>query len=512
METTTFSRKSKELPLLGSSIPRTELSDILEVSIELLDRFPEIHERIEADLNRHGIEKKRKRLKDRAWEMNHHGELPGFETDEYMEPKDLELETGRDRTMTPVITYIFIMLRGYFSSVSASRAIDRIRDSKVVDVYIKTYGNGEMPGRSTAHENVNAISEDTKDYIHQCQLKMVLAEGLDDFSELILDSTAVKADSCWPTDSGVLCDIVHRGYRKSQRLNELFGIPNFMEGYMDLWLGNIKRYQFQISVTSGNGAKVKRRSIYRKLYKEVEKVVRHMRSELRKHCSIKEAAHLPPSRRERLDKFWDSIADDMDDAELVLSYSRERIINEKDTDTEKIVSLCDGSAAFISKGGRETIVGYRPQVGRSGNGFVTVLHVPEGNASDAPQLESLVKMVIENTGIAPRIVSTDDGYSSKKGRDALLKIDGIDAVSISGSKGKNLISDEEWESVLYKEARRNRSAVESLMFVLKYSYEFSRLRRRGIEAVREELIEKAIVHNFSRVALMRRRNKIPEAG
>jgi IS5 family transposase len=179
---------------------------------------------------------------------------------------------------------------------------------------------------------------------------------------------------------------------------------------------------------------------------------------------------------------------------------------------EKIVSLSDGSAAFISKGGRETIVGYRPQVGRSGKGFVTVLHVPEGNANDAPQLEPLVWKIIENTGVAPLCVSTDDGYSSKKGRDAVLKIKGIEAVSISGSKGKDLISEEEWESELYKEARRNRSAVESLIFVLKYSFEFGRLRRRGIEAVREELLEKAIVHNFSRIALMRRRKNIPKAG
>ena len=91
-------------------------------------------------------------------------------------------------------------------------------------------------------------------------------------------------------------------------------------------------------------------------------------------------------------------------------------------------------------------------------------------------------------------------------------LDGIDAVSISGSKGKYLISEEDWESELYKEARRNRSAVESLIFVLKYSYEFDRLRRRGIDAVREELLEKAIIHNFSRMALMRRRKNIPKAG
>ena len=41
-----------------------------------------------------------------------------------------------------------------------------------------------------------------------------------------------------------------------------------------------------------------------------------------------------------------------------------------------------------------------------------------------------VRKVIENTGIAPRCVSTNDGYSSKKGRDAVLKIKDIEAVSM----------------------------------------------------------------------------------
>ena len=93
-----FSRKSKQLPLLGHSITRTELSDFLGISIELLDRYPKILERIEADLLKHGIEKKKKRLADSALEMSHQGKLPGFEMDVYTEPEYLELETGRPVT------------------------------------------------------------------------------------------------------------------------------------------------------------------------------------------------------------------------------------------------------------------------------------------------------------------------------------------------------------------------------------------------------------------------------
>jgi len=194
----------------------------------------------------------------------------------------------------------------------------------------------------------------------------------------------------------------------------------------------------------------------------------------------------------------------------VIGYSRRRILNgETIPNSEKMLSLSDGSAAFIVKGDRETVLGYRPQVGRSGNGFVTVLHVPEGNAADSPQLVSLVEEAICNTGVVARIV--DDGYSSTHGIGSVRMIPGTDTVSASGAKGKKVISAEDWDSEPYREARRNRSSVESLMYTLKYVYGFGNLRRRGIDAVRIELLEKAIVHNLSRlVALKKRRQRNPE--
>jgi hypothetical protein len=65
---------------------------------------------------------------------------------------------------------------------------------------------------------------------------------------------------------------------------------------------------------------------------------------------------------------------------------------------------------------------------------------------------------------------------------------------VSGDEERGKKTDEDdwddWESEVHKEARNNRSAVESLMFTLKYSHGFGRLERRGIEAVREELWKK----------------------
>jgi hypothetical protein len=44
---------------------------------------------------------------------------------------------------------------------------------------------------------------------------------------------------------------------------------------------------------------------------------------------------------------------------------------------------------------------------------------------------------------------------------------GVKDISISGAKGKKLTELEDWESETYQDARRERSAVESLMFTIK---------------------------------------------
>jgi IS5 family transposase len=275
-----------------------------------------------------------------------------------------------------------------------------------------------------------------------------------------------------------------------------------------LWLSKISQLNFDISVTSGKEARVKRRGFYRTLYTEAEKIISHLQREIIKHRAIMEMVDLPPSLAERLTQKRTLIQNDIDDAEKVIGYSRRRILNgEKIPNSEKIMSLSDGSAAFIVKGDRETVLGYRPQVGRSGNGFVTVLYVPEGNAADSPQLVSLVEDAIKNTGVVSNIVSFDDGYSSTHGIGSTRMIPGVDVASPSGAKGKKVISTEDWESEPYREARRNRSSVESLIFTLKYVYGFGNLRRRGIDAVRIELLEKAIVHNLSRLAALKKKRR-----
>jgi hypothetical protein len=171
---------------------------------------------------------------------------------------------------------------------------------------------------------------------------------------------------------------------------------------------------------------------------------------------------------------------------------------------EKIVSLSDSDASFIVKGGWNSVVGYRPQLARSGSGFVTALVLPLGNAADSPHLVPMLKQQITNTGVIPAMASVDDGYSSQQGREELLGL-GVKVVSIGGAKGKKIIEAQQWKSQPYRQARAERSAIESLVFTLKNGFEFGEMVRRTQENVLAEMLEKVLAYNISQIIRVRKK-------
>jgi IS5 family transposase len=268
------------------------------------------------------------------------------------------------------------------------------------------------------------------------------------------------------------------------------------------------KLEFQICLSAGKAkSRGKMKRHYRKLLKTGRKVIDSLARQLSELEGELKMEALPPSRRELLARVLKQIRSDLADAARVAGYCDERVFADKKLpSTEKVLSLSDGSAAYIRKGGRDPVIGYKPQLVRSENGFVTSLIVPQGNAADSIKLEPAIRDSIRRTGVVAGLVSTDDGYASAKGRDELRGM-GVKSVSISGAKGKKLTDPEDWDSETYRDARRNRSAVESLMFTIKDGFEFGEVGRRGIEAVRAELTEKVLAYNCCRITLMKQRRE-----
>ena len=107
---------------------------------------------------------------------------------------------GRPR-LAPYAVYLFLMLRGRDGGCKDQAARLLLEESMTLHCWLKNLGL-PLPAASTLSHNLNAVTNATRDFIHQAQLRSILAERLDDFTRLYLDSTAPAANTAWPTDSG----------------------------------------------------------------------------------------------------------------------------------------------------------------------------------------------------------------------------------------------------------------------------------------------------------------------
>ena len=499
------------------TLPVNEFSEYLKEAHDLVFRYPELLASIDADLDKKAKYKKKLRLLDHQWELSQNKKLPGMAMNskialEEINEEELELKEGCPR-MDAYLVYMFMMMRGFLGGMKTSELKLFFSESKTIEMFLRSCNESRRPGFSTISENINAVSNATRKLIFDYQILMIADEGLDDFKELTIDSTSVKGNSAWPTDSGILTGLVMRLYHRGKKLHK-FGIRDIADRRFPNIIKNMKNLSKQISFSVNKPkSKIKRKRLYRKLLKEASSAHKLFLSELTKvkqsFLDLEVDGNIAPSREMRLKRLIELMVEDLDSLLKVIGYCSRRINQSETTEAkDKVLSLSDKSVGFIKKGDREPVIGYKPQLGRSKKGFIPAFKLPQGNGSDSGQFLEVCRDAIRRTMVMPEKISTDDGYANKRVRAQLLEM-GVKVVSISGSKGKRIISAEDWENDGYVKARNDRSAVESLIFTIKQGFDFGRVMRRGIENVRGELLEKVIAYNFCRIILVKVRLKYP---
>ena len=430
------------------------------------------------DLDLHAKKKKLQRLADEQFLAGQTPDLPKLQLQlRELKLDNVELEIGRPRTEAYIV-YLFLMLRGFNGGCKDQHARLLLEESITLTVWLEHLGL-ELPPASTLSENLNAVSNQTRGLIHQVQLRLILEQGLDDFQKCFIDSTAVEANTERPTDSTILVRLIARVCTAGGNLHRL-DLPDMNQIGLLEQQEELRRLSQQIHFLNGKArGAAKRKKVYFQLLRRARRLRKRLLRDLELvRRNLEGRADLPPSRRLKGEEALCLIAEDLAALEQAANVCERRVMEqEKVPMAEKIISLSDSDASFIVKGGWNTVVGYRPQLARSGGGFVTALVLPRGNAADSPHLVPMVKEQITNTGVIPSMASADDGYSSQEGLEEVLGL-GVKVVSLSGAKGKKIIEARQWKSQPYRQARAERSAIESLVFTLKEGFEFGEMVRR----------------------------------
>lgn len=475
--------------------PESDFGRTLRCALYLIDNNPDLVTRVKLDLDHAALVKKEARRSDQAAAYNEHPILPNLlVTDLPPAEQVLNLETGRPR-MKPEICLLFVVLRGYLGGIKSRAARDFLAESTTLRRYLAQRGNA-IPSLTTILENVNHVSQETLDAALDAQIHMVKEQGLDSFENITGDSTACRANTRWPTDSGLICFLASRLWRTYNKITK-FGIGEMIAAKIPETLDELDKLNFGIAMATGrkNAADL-RKTGYRDFLDEAE-VLDQVFTEAWAKIDPGSLA-LKPSRQQNLEKLVREGREDLALLNQLIINANTRVLDEDMVPKEdKVPSVTDPSTAFITKGQRETVVGYRPQIAKSSGGFVTALIVPEGNMADATQVLPLYQATVARTQVVPKVTSWDDGYTSKTNRESLLR-EGVETVSFSGSKGKKITPLEQWESESYGEARRMRSAVESVIYQLKQGFGLDDIMRRTVEKVRAEMTWKVLAFNFYR--------------
>lgn len=483
--------------------PETELARICREVLDIAEQDPAILALIALDQDQEAKERKKLRLLDKQWEEKHLTPFPGFGScaDVAINAEALIITQSKKR-MAPIVVLFFMILRGYIGGFKAKATQTLIGESMTVFNFFEQRGI-RMPKWSTIIDHVNQVSNATRSHILDFQLSQIIGEKLDDFKELYIDSTAVSGNVSWPTDSRIILQLVQRLWTCGQKL-ESFGLQNIAPRRFASIIKRLSHYHKTISMSVGKkNSKKKIKKIYGKLLKEARSALAAYQGEIVTINQAVVAADLIPSKQLQLTRLVELMISDKEKLSQVIGYCSGRInLHKTFKAKDKIMSNSDPSASLIQKGQREAVVGYKPQIGRSRKGFITAIDVPDYNAADSDKFEPMVEQHIQRSGIVPIIVSVDDGYASLKGKESVEK-KGVAVVSINGAKGKKITSEQDWESDPFKEARNQRSSVESLMYTIKHNHHFGRVMRRGIEAVKAELLEKVLAYNFCRIIEVR---------
>jgi len=481
----------------------SDLYAFLEEAHALIQQSPSLVEAVEKDLDAHGLRKKAVRVADAEWLEERTPQLPGLPEPAHESDKPLRLEQGRPRTSGYVVL-IALLLRGYWGSGFKSADVtSNMMESITLRVFFTNLGV-KMPGRSTLTELVNAVSNESRLLVLDAQVARAMRLKLDDFKTFLQDSTHVDGNTAWPTDSRLMVDLVARLIRIAEGLERVDLSPIDCGGIRKC-LQKMVRLNRDIEFSHGKkDGKRARRRCYKKMLRMAKRIHTLLTPKVVTLAEEAEALDVRPSRKAIAERAVERLRADLDALQKVFSACDARVLEEKKVPmSDKFLSVSDPDAGFIAKGQREPVIGYKPQLARSGAGFITGLRLPQGNAPDSKNLVPMVDEVIARTNVTPNVVSVDDGYASAENKKS-LKERHIEVISINGAKGHALTSPAEWESDVYGEARDKRSAVESLMYTLKNGYDFGEVARRGLPAVRAELLEKALAYNVCVTVRLRR--------
>lgn len=361
-----------------------------------------------------------------------------------------------------------------------------LRDSATAQRFARVEGH-RAPGKSALQATVGSVSAATWERVNGALLEAARSEGVEDGSQVRVDSTVTETNILSPTDSGLLRDAVRVLTRLLVEARGRLG-PEAVE-FHDHQRAAKRR---ALEIRSKRGAE-KRAELYRALLRTTARTVGYA-----------EAARIAVAAvREPWAAKWIAAADAMLALTAgVVDQTRRRVLDgEAVPASEKIVSLFEPHTDIVVKSGRGAEYGHKVNLSTGRSGLVLDAVVEDGNPADSSRAVPMLERVAARYGAAPAKAAFDGGYASKKNLEAAKAL-GVEHAVFHKKRGvkREDMTPSAWQYGLLK---RFRAGAEACISYLKRCFGLARCLWRGLPRFKAHAQSAVFAHNLLRFARLR---------
>lgn len=384
---------------------------------------------------------------------------------------------GRSGITAAQVLRSFIVLR--IKDWDLRELRERIADGYSLRVFTHFY-SGRVPNHRTFNRNFNRLQSETIRFINDAVVDAAVEMGLADVAKIRTDTTVVETNIRFPTDSGLLWDVVRVHIRLVKQLRQELG--NRLRCHFSNRTRRARRRMQEISRMTGRQRSRQQIRKYRDLIRVTEDVMQQAAAHTAKAKSLLE--RLDPMQAAIVNARVTQIMEFRRLGQRVVDQTRRRIIGgEQVAVDEKLFSIFEPHTDLIVRGKVRTPVefGHKVRLVESGIGLITEYEILTGNPADQDHIKPTLAHHKSRFGAAPRLLASDRGFDSKDNIEA-CKQAGVVVESIPQRGGQKTPEREAYEkSRAFKQAQRFRAGVEGRISVLFRGRGMKRCLAHGLE-------------------------------
>ena len=369
--------------------------------------------------------------------------------------------TGRDGISAAQVIRSYLLSR--IKNWDLRELRERIADGYSLRLFTHFF-SGRVPNHRTLNRNFNRLRPETVRRLNEAVVDAVVKMRVGNVRKIREDTTVVETNIHFPTDSGLLWDVVRVQTRLVNVLREELG-DRFRCDFSDRTRRARRRMQ-EISRMTGKARTRQQVRKYRDLIQVTEEVMQKAAAHANAAKGLLDG--LDPMQAALVSGLASEIEEFGRVGQRVVDQTRRRVMGGEQVPVEdKLFSIFEPHTDLIVRGKARTPVefGHKVLIVESRYGLITDYEILKGNPPDQDHVKPTLDYHQKRFGAPPELLATDRGFDSTDNVAACKQAGVIDCIPQRG--GQKTPERQAYEkSRAFKQGQRLRAGIEGRISVL----------------------------------------------